>query len=134
MAGKSGHLPPAPISWPLLPVPDGHGQLGYPSLEESVRQCIRIILLTRPGEQLMRPDFGAGLGRFLHEPNTLTTRRRIHDVVLDALDRWEPRIQVDQVLVEPVVDRPDQIRVEIRYRMRRNGGPGRATLTMTLES
>ena len=52
-----------------------------PALEQSVRQSIQVILSTRPGEQLMRPDFGAGLERFLHEPNTLTTRRRIRDVV-----------------------------------------------------
>lgn len=134
MPTKKNHLPPPPITWPLLPVPNAHGQLGYPSLEESIRQLIRIILLTRPGEQLMRPGFGAGLERFLHEPNTLTTRRRIHDAVLDALDRWEPRIQVDQVLVETVADRPEQIRVEIRYRVRRTSRPARAALTMTLES
>ncbi len=134
MEKKGKHLPPSPITWPLLPVPDENGRLHYPSLEESIRQMLRIILSTRPGEQLMRPEFGAGLSRFLHDPNTLTTRRRIYDAVSDALDRWEPRILVDQVLVETVESRPDQIRVEIRYRVRRNGGPGRAALTMTLES
>ncbi|MBC7358722.1 MAG: GPW/gp25 family protein [Desulfacinum sp.] len=134
METKRNHLPPPPITWPLLPVPDGSGRLRYPSLDESIRQCIRIILLTAPGEQLMRPGFGAGLGRFLHEPNTLSTHRRIHDAVLDALDRWEPRIQVEQVLVETVTDRRDQIRVEIRYRVLRTRRPARAALTMTLES
>ena len=62
--------PHPPIGWPLLSLPDDHGQLGYPDLAESVRQTIRAILLTRPGEQLMRPDFGAGLELLLHEPNS----------------------------------------------------------------
>jgi hypothetical protein len=71
MANQS---PPSPlIGWPLLPLPDSEGCLNYPSLEESVRQSIRVILITRPGEQLMRPTFGAGLEVFLHDQNTLTT-------------------------------------------------------------
>ncbi|MEJ5365792.1 MAG: GPW/gp25 family protein [Desulfosoma sp.] len=134
MPGKTSHLPPEPIGWPLLPVPDSDGRLHFPSLEESVRQSIRIVLLTQPGELLMRPAFGAGLGRFVHEPNTLSTRRRIHDAVLDALEKWEPRILVDHVLVEAVADTPDRIRVEIVYRLRRTNRPARTALTMTLES
>lgn len=75
MANQS--LPRPLIGWPLLPLPDAHGRLNYPTLDQSVRQSIEVILRTRPGEQLMRPDFGAGLAAFLHEPNVLTTRRRI---------------------------------------------------------
>ena len=43
------------IGWPLLPVPNENGELEYPTLEESVRQQIRVLLSTRPGEQLMGP-------------------------------------------------------------------------------
>ena len=57
-----------PIGWPLLPVPDANGQLHYPSLAQSVRELIQVLLSTRPGEQLMRPGFGAGLENLLTEP------------------------------------------------------------------
>lgn len=134
MATKTRHLPPEPISWPLLPVPDTEGRLHYPTLEDSIRQSIRILLLTQPGERLMRPTFGAGLSRFLHEPNNLSTRRRIHDAVVDALDQWEPRIHVDRVLVETVADAAEQIRIEIVYRLRRTNRTARTALTMTLET
>jgi len=90
-------LPRPSLGWPLLPQPDADGCLSFPSLDDSVRQAIRVIVQTRPGEQLMRPDFGAGLSEFLHEPNTLTTRRRIRDVVSEALGRWEDRIVLDRV-------------------------------------
>ena len=40
------NIPPVPIGWPLLPVPDGNGQLGYPSIDQSVRQMIRVLLQT----------------------------------------------------------------------------------------
>ena len=127
------NLPPPLISYPLLPLPDAKGQLNYPSLEDSVRQFIRVILQTRPGEQLMRPEFGAGLANFLNEPNTITARRRIRDLVADSLARWEPRILVDRVEVEEVPEQPTYLRVEILYRLKRTGLPQQIGLTMQLE-
>ena len=124
---------PRPIGWPLLPVPDENGELHYPTLEASVRQSIQIILRTRPGEQLMRPSFGAGLENFLHEPNTLTTRRRIHDAIVGSLELWERRIVVDRVEVMEVPDQPTQIRVEIAYHLTRTGAPQQVGVTLTLE-
>ena len=127
-----------PIGWPLLPVPDGNGQLHYPSLAQSVRELIQVLLSTRPGEQLMRPGFGAGLENLLTEPNTVATRSRIKDLVEDALKRWEPRIVVDGIAVDPVSDAAtgvaDGVRVEIAYRHKRTGAPARVGLTLVMES
>jgi uncharacterized protein len=126
-------LPPIPQNWPLLPLPDDQGRLHFPGLQESVAQSIQIILSTRPGEQLMRPEFGAGLAQFLHAPNSLLTRRQIRDAVMTSLQRWEPRILVSQVAVEELPDAPSQIRVEIRYQIRRSGAAQQMGLTMQLE-
>ena len=124
--------PRVPIGWPLLPVPDGNGELKYPgSLAESVRQQLQVVLSTRPGEQLMRPGFGAGLTEFLGQPDNVTTRRRVYDRVMDAIGRWEPRVQVDRLDVDDVPDRPGWLRIEVAYRLRRTGEPG--TLGMNLE-
>jgi len=127
-------LSPAPRGWPLLPLPDSNGRLNYPTLEESVRQSIRVLLSTRPGEQLMRPGFGAGLQGFLHEQNTLTTRRRIRDLVTESLERWEKRITVDRIEVRENADEPTRIRVEIAYRLKRTGAAQQLGLTMELEA
>ncbi len=124
---------PERVSWPLLGVPDHHGQLHYPSLDESVRQSIKIILQTRPGERLMRPQFGGGLERFLHEPNSLTTRRQIRDLITESLQRWEPRILLDRVDVWEVDERPDTVRVEIAYRLRRTNQARQMGITLELE-
>ena len=122
------------IGWPLLPIPDENGRLAYPDLEQSVRELIRVILCTRPKEQLMRPDFGAGLDLMLHEPNTLATRREIRDRVQSAIERWEKRILLDRVEVWDVEDEPGDVRVEVAYRLARNGAPGAIALTMQLET
>ena len=124
--------PPAMVGFPLLPVPDEHGELSFPTPDASVRQTIRAILSTRPGEQLMRPDFGAGLSELIHEPNTITTRRRIRDRVGEAISRWEPRVTVDRVDVLEVPSSPAAVRVEVVYRLRRSGALQQLGMTMEL--
>jgi phage baseplate assembly protein W len=122
------------IGWPLLPLPDASGALAWPDLATSVRDAIRIVLSTRPGEQLMRREFGGGLDRLLHSPNTLATRREMRDLVQDALERWEPRILLDSVEAWEVPDDPSQVRVEIGYRLARTGAPAAMNVTVALES
>lgn len=120
------------LGWPLLPLPDRNGELSWPALEESIRQQIRVILLTRPGEQLMRPAFGAGLSEFLHQPNTLETRRAVRDRVASSLAAWERRIEVDRVEVWEVDDEPTRLRLEIAYRVVRTGAQRQLGLVMEL--
>ena len=78
---------PAPLlGWPLLPLPDANGQVHWPSLEQSVAQQIRVILQTRPGEQLMRPTYGAGLENFRRHLETADRRTEfMGDVAEEAL-------------------------------------------------
>lgn len=121
------------IGWPLLPLPDAQGSLSWPDLATSVREAIRIVLSTRPGEQLMRPDFGGGLDRLLHAPNTVATRREMRDLVQESLSRWERRIVLDAVEVWEVAEQPSRVRVEIAYRLARTGAPGTMNVTVDLE-
>jgi hypothetical protein len=130
----TNRLPAPPIGWPLLPVPDERGHIGYPPLERSVRDSIRVILSTRPGEQLMRPEFGGGLAGFLHEQNTVVTRRRIRDRVAESLAKWERRIEVERIEVAEVDGEPSQLRVDIAYRLLRDGTPGHIGVSIELEN
>lgn len=121
-------LPRPLVGWPLLPVPDAHGRLDWPTLEDSVRELIRVVLSTRPGEQLMRPDFGAGVETLLFEPNTVGTRRRIRDLVTESIERWERRIVLNRVDVQEVDDDPAAVRVEVVYQLARTGALGSVSL------
>ena len=125
-------IPTLPINWPLLPLPDENGRINYPTLESSVRDSLKVILTTRPGEQLMRPQFGAGLQNFLNESNTLTTRRRINDAISDAIQQWEPRVLLDRLDVMEVPDFPSQVHIDLVYRIRRTGLVQRLGMTLDL--
>ena len=88
--------------WPSRSRPDPvTGALDWLSGAALVRQSIRLILETEPGERVMRPTFGAGLRRYLMDPNTPATRAQIALDVQAALATWEPRIMVTAVTVEP---------------------------------
>jgi phage baseplate assembly protein W len=93
------------------------GAIAMAQYEEDIRQAIRIILDTDPGERMMRPDFGAGLRALVFEPiNTHTlalTRHRVEQ----ALVLWEPRIDSVTVAVTPQ-PRQGLIAIEVRYRVR----------------
>jgi uncharacterized protein len=109
------------------------GRLAWSEGEDNVRESIRLILLTEPGERLLREEFGCGLRAFLFEPNTVTTRTHIRERIMNAIKRWEPRVTVDEVTVEP--DEEDQrlVGVQIHFRLVATQALGRLGLTLQLE-
>ena len=122
---------PQVISWPLGPI-DESGRLPYARDDHSVREVMRNILLTRPGERLMRAEFGAGLLDFIHEPNNETTRHLIADVVRKSIEQWELRVRVEDVLVLPDPVNLAEVHITIRYRMRFSETPLELGLSLTL--
>ena len=73
------------------------GRFVWSEGETNIRESIAVILKTDPGERLGLPEFGAGLGRFLFEPNNAATHTRIQDAIATALARWERRVKVESV-------------------------------------
>lgn len=78
-----------------------NGRMVWSEGEQNVRESIYLILMTEQRERLRLPSFGSGLGQFLFEPNTVSTRHLVADRITKALTRWEPRIVVESVTVEP---------------------------------
>jgi len=123
LSSTSGVQFAEPIGWPLMPVPDDGGRLTYPDLSTSVRERIEAILRTSPGEQLMRPSFGVGLERVVHQPNTLALRGNIEERIGEHLRAFEPRILIDRVTVAEGDD-GSSLLVTIAYRLRATGVAG----------
>lgn len=104
------------FGWPLRVDHTGSIRLtdGVPDLDES----IRLVLMTAPGERLMRPQFGCRIWDLLFEPVTGNLLGLINQCVRDALAQWEPRIVVDEVESAPVGDDHALVNVAIAYRVR----------------
>lgn len=86
------------ISFPVRLGPEG--RVAVSSGPDNIREAIRSIMLTEPGERIQLPQFGAGARRFLFEPNVVSTRRLIQERIEDALRSWEPRITLQSVNVD----------------------------------
>jgi uncharacterized protein len=96
---NAGRIYGRSLAFPPRVGPDG--RVAWSEGELNIRESIRIILMTERPERLRRPQFGGSLGQFLFEPNTVTTRHSIKEEIAKALARWEPRIVVDAVSVDP---------------------------------
>jgi phage baseplate assembly protein W len=108
------------------------GRLAWSEGPENVRESIRIILMTEQRERLMLPEFGAGLGAFLFEPNTATTRRLIQERIQVALARWEPRIRVESVTVDEDPANPEAAIATIAYQLVADQSRERVALSVSL--
>jgi hypothetical protein len=109
----------AGLAFPLTP--DETGRTPRAEGADKVRQAIGIILETEPGERIMLPAFGCGLRQFLMQPNGAGTRARIRREVQAALEAWEPRIAVEEVLVTPDEREPALVLIDIAYTHLRDG-------------
>src|SRR5580658_8735005 len=112
-AVNTGRIYGQGLSFPPRVGPDG--AMVWSSGELNVRECICTILRTRPGERVERPSFGCGVDRFLFEPNSIATLRVIQEEVKQALQRWEPRITLNDVTATVNAVDPRDVDVTITY-------------------
>jgi phage baseplate assembly protein W len=104
------------FAWPLGV--DHTGAIRLTQGRDELDDSIRVVLLTAPGERLMRPQFGCRIWDLLFEPVNANLLGLISQAVRDALAQWEPRIEVEDV--RPVQDDSDAslVQITITYRVR----------------
>lgn len=95
---------------------DHRGSLAMTNGE--VNDSIQMVLMTAPGERVMRPDFGCRIWDQLFEPINANTMGLMAVSVREALSRWEPRIELDDVRVEPDPSIQGAVKIEIDYRIK----------------
>ena len=102
--------------WPMGV--DHTGSIMLTDAADDINRSIQIVLMTAPGERVMRPEFGCRIWELLFEPVTANLLGLIAEAVRDALAQWEPRIDVAEV--EPIPDDRDHglVRVWVSYRIR----------------
>jgi phage baseplate assembly protein W len=86
----------------------------------AVRQSILMLLATRPGERVMRPHYGCHLHRLVFSPNDGTTAGLAIHYVRQAIERWEPRIDVIHLDATRSEDEgaPGLLEIFLEYRVR----------------
>ena len=100
------------------------GGVAVSEYEADIRQSIVIILGTAPGERVMRPDFGCGIHELVFEVMDVATLTRVETAVRDAMIRYEARIEVLSVNVDPLGAAEGRLTIELEYRVRRTNQLG----------
>lgn len=104
-------------AWPVRLDP-ATALLATAEAEADVEQSILIILGTSPGERVMRPDFGCGIADMVFEVIDNATLSRMASMVRDALVRFEARIEVLDVTVDPYHAANGRLDISVHWRMR----------------
>lgn len=94
------------------------GKIEEISYEESIRESIYLIVMTKKGERIMRPDFGCDIHQYMFEPVNSTMLTLVRCAVEEALTRWEPRIE--DIEVEPLtsLEEENELKLVIHYRIK----------------
>ena len=109
------------IAFPMRIGPTGG--IALVSRDEEIAESMRLILGTSPGERPMRPEFGCPIHDHVFAPADATTTGLIAFEVRNALNRWEPRIDVLDVVVTRDDDQPTLLYIDITYSIRDTNDP-----------
>ena len=92
---------------------DGLGRTATTSPEDHVRDLIEQVLLTAPGERVMRPDFGSGLLALVFQPNSVALAATTQMLVQGALQQYLSHLIAVQSV--DVIDDDAALRVSVSY-------------------
>ena len=102
---------------------DHTGRIALVSHDREIEESIRLILATAPGERPMRPEFGCAVHDYVFAPADMGTAGDISYAVRVAVDRWEPRIDLEDVSVSFDAVESGTLYIEIQYSIRGTNDP-----------
>jgi len=104
------------ISFPMRV--DQSGAISLTSGADDIDASLRMVLITAPGERLMRPKFGCRIWDLLFEPVNANTIGLMAEAVRDAVSQWEPRVTLDDVEIDPDPRDHSRVLINLKYRVR----------------
>jgi len=84
--------------------------------ENAIKQAIKNLVLTRPGEKHFQPEIGSEVYALLFEPLDDFTAETIQDEIINTINGNEDRVSLDSVICE-VDEERNGFQVEISYRI-----------------
>ena len=90
--------------------------------EDAVKQSIKNLMLTDPGERLMQPNIGGGIRQLLFEQMTPGTLKLMEENIVDTIEIYEPRAELIDVRVIAGLD-DTQVNISVLFSVRNEEQP-----------
>ena len=81
---------------------------------KAIQNSLTNIFTFRKGERILEPEFGSNLYEFLYEPINDILLQKIGQEAITMIERWEPRVEVIDVVVTPYYD-TNTVHLTLKY-------------------
>jgi len=86
--------------------------------EEDIAESLTILFSTRPGERVMRPNFGSALEDMLFEPINASLETYIKELITNAILYYEPRIDLEQIDIDVDDQAEGMVKIGLKFSVR----------------
>ena len=90
--------------------------VGVVKNHNAIKQAIKNVILTVPGEKPFNPTVGCRVREMLFEPLDAFVADAIQDEIINTINQYEPRVELSDVAVRPFPD-GNKLSVTIQYRI-----------------
>jgi len=84
--------------------------------DNSIKQAVKNIILTSPGEKPFQPLVGSSVSRLLFEPLDAFTADAIAEEIRTTINQYEPRVALTRVDVTPIYEN-NKLNVSLEYKI-----------------
>ena len=106
-----GYSPKLPL---LYDTTDGSYSMNL-SIIDSIKQDLKMLLLTSPGERIMYPDYGVGIRMFLFSQSGEFTSSLIEQTIREQAEKYMNFIDITSIEINEDSLNPNTIGVGIYY-------------------
>lgn len=80
-----------------------------------VKQNLKMILLTAPGERIMEPDFGVGLRNYLFQNYNQNTISEIDEKIKEQVLKYLPVILIENISYSQSPTNPNRLNISLKF-------------------
>ena len=84
--------------------------------DNSIKQAVKNIILTSPGEKPFQPLIGSSVNRLLFEPLDAFTADAVAEEIRTTINQYEPRVKLTKVDVTPIFE-GNKLNVSLEYKI-----------------
>lgn len=82
---------------------------------EGIKQNLKMLILTNPGERIMMPDFGVGLKNYLFEQKTDSVYSDIQQKIEEQVSSYLPIVKINSINFSSDSENENLIYLSINY-------------------